>query len=83
MTDKRRNGWVEHYGEIDGRDGLMVGCTCVWVDGWMDVLFVVAVPFFCSNGEIKQMSRKVSTGRKKPADFDERQFVAFRLVGWV
>jgi hypothetical protein len=45
MTDKRRNGWLKHYGEIDGRDGLMVGCTCVWVDGWMDVLFVVAVAF--------------------------------------
>jgi hypothetical protein len=29
------------------------------------------------------MARKVSRGRKKPADFDEGEFVAFRLVGWV
>jgi hypothetical protein len=49
----------------------------------MDVLFVVAVLFFCSSAGIKQMARKVSRGRKKPADFDEGEFVAFRLVGWV
>jgi hypothetical protein len=29
------------------------------------------------------MSWKVRKGRKKAADFDEREFVAFRLVGWL
>jgi hypothetical protein len=86
MTHKQRNGRVKRNGKIDGRNGWMGGCTGRWIDGctcvrvagWMDVLFVVAVFFFCSNGGVKQMSWKVGK-RKKPADFDEREFVAFGL----